>query len=383
MSALVSTQPDVGDLTLKAAEQQRAILSDLAEPGLDLVAAAALIAQLRTRQKVRRERVAGASALLLLVVLAGAWLLLRDSTPESVLADQSEESALNSKPKISLPETTPQTVVPVSPALASPAPSTTAPVVATSGAIAVPATAVPPPVLTSLPNQRLTAQLVLSGTEIEAGSLVEATVTWSDEDLAAGSTAPHQTMSWGDPVVSEAVAPTPLQTCDTPGSPARGENVSRFAYSTPGQYTLRVTLDTCVGQGAYGERVELSQPITVLPARYSNPNAPDSQDVPGQTFAVAISLPSGTPSLPALGGSQASYVPTDTASPLLPLRVNQGVEQFTSSGPAAVLVLPLEAAGRIRVVWTNEVLCAETDEFLLVSPGTAVPVLQLRLVACS
>lgn len=368
---------------LKSAEQQRVLLIGLAEPNLDLAGAAVLVSERRAARNSRRGIFGAVSAVLMLLTLAGTWLVLRDSTPESVIADKAQESSVRSS-------TTSTTVSESSQAPSQTSLAPLAPPVVTT---------VPSPTVTSAPaetvlplspaatpisaNQPMTAELVLSATQVEAGSVIDAKVIWSDPDLAAGYTAPQIMQNWGDPLVTSSLAFTPVQLCSTAGVSAQGETPLRFSYSTPGQYTLRVTLDTCAGQGAFGNRLELSQTLTVLPARYSNSSLPDSQDVPGQVFVVALSVPPGVVAPPDFGASIAEFLPTNPALLRLPIRVHPNLQQFTSSGSAAVFVLPQDSAGRINVGFSGVSQCAQTDEFLAVAPGLAPPVLQLRLLPCT
>ena len=382
MSSLATEASELDDPKAPSAEQQRILLQGLAEPGVDTTAAAARVAELRQARRSRRLVLGGASAVLLLLLLVGSWTLLRNPTPDSVLADKSEESSLRIA---STTTTAPQSLQTVPPSSTVP-PVATVPVT-TAVLVAPPlapesTVATAPTTVAPLRNQPMTAELVVSTSQIEAGSVIEATVRWSDPDLALGYSAPHQIQNWGDPVLAAEVTPTPSQSCDTAGSPAQGETISRFSYSTPGQYTLRVVLDTCAGQGGYSERVEKTQLITVLPARYSNPTDPDSQDVAGQALVVSWTTPQGQAPYPALSSAQAEYIASNPASARLPIRVNPGVQQFTSSGPAAVFVVPLDAAGRIVLSFPESSVCATTDEFPAVVPGSATPELQLRTVPC-
>ena len=382
MSSLATEVSELDDPKAPSAEQQRILLQGLAEPGVDTSAAATRVAELRLARRSRRRVLGGASAVLLILLLIGSWTLLRDPTPDSVLADKSEESAL----RVTSTTTTAPQGLQTAPQSSTVPPLATIPVT-TAVLVAPPLSpestvAAAPTTVAPLRNQPMTAELVVSTSQIEAGSVIEATVRWSDPDLALGYVAHHQIQNWGDPVLAPEVTPTTAQSCDTAGSPARGETISRFSYSTPGQYTLRVILDTCAGQGGYSERVERTQLITVLPARYSNPTDPDSQDVAGQAVVVSWTTPQGQAPYPALSSAQAEYIASSPASARLPIRVNPGVQQFTSSGPAAVFVVPLDAAGRIVLSFPDSSVCATTDEFPAVVPGSATPVLQLRTVTC-
>jgi hypothetical protein len=382
VSSLATEVSELDDPKAPSAEQQRILLQGLAEPGVDTGAAATRVAELRLARRSRRLVLGGASAVLLILLLIGSWTLLRDPTPDSVLADKSEESAL----RVTSTTTTAPQGLQTAPQSSTVPPLATIPVT-TAVLVAPPLSpestvAAAPSTLAPLRNQPMTAELVVSTSQIEAGSVIEATVRWSDPDLALGYVAPHQIQNWGDPVLAPEVTPTTVQSCDTAGSPARGETISRFSYSTPGQYTLRVILDTCAGQGGYSERVERTQLITVLPARYSNPTDPDSQDVAGQAVVVSWTTPQGQAPYPALSSAQAEYIASSPASVRLPIRVNPAVQQFTSSGPAAVFVVPLDAAGRIVLSFPDSSVCATTDEFPAVLPGSATPVLQLRTVPC-
>ncbi len=383
MSSVATEVSELDEPKAPSAEQQRILLQGLAEPGVDTRAAAARVEELRLARRSRRRVLGGASAVLLLLLLVGSWTLLRDPTPDSVLADKSEESAL----RVTSTTTTAPQGLQTAPQSSTVPPVATVPVT-TAVLVAPPLgpesiVAAAPSTVAPFQNQPMTAELVVSSSQIEAGSVIEATVRWSDPDLALGYAAPHQIQNWGDPVLASEVTPTLSQSCDTAGLPARGETISRFSYSTPGQYTLRVVLDTCAGQGGYSERLERTQVITVLPARYSNPTDPDSQDVAGQALVVSWTTPQGQAAYPALSSAQAEYVASSPASARLPIRVNPGVQQFTSSGPAAVLVVPLDAAGRIVVSFPDSLVCAATDEFPAVLPGSAAPILQLRAVPCA
>lgn len=382
MSSLATEVSELDDPKASSAEQQRILLQGFAEPGVDTSAAAARVAELRQARRSRRLVLGGASAVLLLLLLAGSWTLLRDPTPDSVLADKSEESSLRIA---STTTTAPQSLQTVPPS-STVAPVATVPV--TTAVLAAPplgpesTVATAPTTLAPLRNQPMTAELVVSSSQIEAGSVIEATVRWSDPDLALGYSAPHQIQNWGDPELAAEVTPTPAQSCDIAGSPAQGETISRFSYSTPGQYTLRVVLDTCAGQGGYSERVEKTLLITVLPARYSNPTDPDSQDVAGQALVVSWTTPQGQAPYPALSSARAEYIASNPASARLPIRVNPGVQQFTASGPAAVFVVPRDAAGRIVVSFPDSSVCAATNEFPAAVAGSATPILQLSAVPC-
>ena len=381
MSSASGHGADAAELGVKSQEQQSLILQSLAEPEVDSAGAAKRVSELREARASRRKMLGGSAAVFLLLIAGGTWLLLRDSSPESVLADRSDESLLRSTTTTTsaTPPSIAVTTSLIPPPLTVPAtaPASTLPAVAP-----VSSDAVPPSTATPVRNQPMTAELVVSTNQIAAGSVIEAKLRWSDPDLAAGYSAPHQVENWGDPVVSVAVSPTPIQPCESAGAPAQGETVSRFSYSTPGQYLLKMTLDTCAGQGSYAERVERTQIITVLPPRFSNPSSPDSQDVAGQAFAVALSTLPGAAPFPALSSATAEYFPTDSAASPLPVRVNSEVQQFTVSGTASVFVVPSNAAGRIRVTFSDPSMCAETEPFSAVPPGSLAPVLQLRAVPC-
>jgi hypothetical protein len=372
----------LADLGADSKELQSLFLQSLAEPEVNTTVAATRISELRGVRRSRRKMLGVSAAAFLLLAAVGSVLLLKDSTPESVLADKSEDSPLRST-------TTTSSVIPTSVAVAtSPTvPPLTVPVTAPTPAVRAVAgessLIVPPTTVAAVQNQPMTAELIVSTNQIAAGSVIEAKMRWSDPDLAAGYSAPHQIESWGDPLVSVAVPPTPNQPCDSAGGPAQGETVSRFSYSTPGQYLLKMTLDTCGGQGSYAERVERTQIITVLPPRYVNPSLDDSQDIAGQAFAVSLSSIPGSAPFPALSSAKAEFIPTDTAALPLPVRVNSEVQQFTVSGTASVFVVPSDTAGSIRVRFVDASLCAETQPFSAISPGSTAPVLQLLAVPCT
>jgi hypothetical protein len=100
---------------------------------------------------------------------------------------------------------------------------------------------------------------------------------------------------------------------------------------------------------------------------------------------VVVFLPpdEGGVAWPAWSLATAELVTAATPTTPQPLAVPQGAPAFTTSGPAAVLVVPELATGRIRIRWSGDARCVSTDGAPLGAADGAVTALPLtRSVGC-
>lgn len=374
-----STPP--GETSRDLATMQRSLLVALAEPGVDLVLARSNFAASRRRRTVTR-RILGASTMALLLIVGGLIVLVSGGAdPDAILADGDDRSSTTSTVSTS---TTVAVEVPV---VGAAAPSTSAApvIVATTVPTATPVDTTPP--TTTLTNQAMTARLDALTPIVAAGSVASLRVDWSDSDLGLGSSGPRYIVSWDDPLLSSAIDTTIATPCTSPGAPASGSDTLRFRYSTPGVYRPSVVVETCDGQGAYSERIELTATVTVEAPLLVDPAAPTGAGVPGR--AVVVFQPSTAQGITwaPLDRATAEYLPA--TAPGTPLLVgapagptDPPVAIFTTSGPATVLVVPANASGVIRLRWSDPVVCASTTgPELLGNAGTALS-LPLAIASC-
>ena len=362
------------------AETQRDLLVRLAEPGVDLIAARATFLERRGRRRTTR-RALGATAAVLVLSIGGLLAVLGgDNDPDAILADGDDSATTTSAPTTTL-------LAAGGVLLASPVapPSTLAITTTVAAPVTTPASVDTAPPTTVAPNQQLSASLVLLTPTVEAGAVASLRVDWSDADMGQGSIAPRYIVTWGDPLVSSAIDTTTTSPCEAPGAPASGSDTLRFRYSTPsvdGPYRVSVVLETCDGRGAYSERVELTAEIIVEPPVFLDPADPGATGTPGRPVVVFQPPVFGGVAWPLLERSIAEYVPAD--APGTPIRLAGGspVAIYTTSGPATVLVLPADAAGAIRLRWTDPGSCASTTGADLLGGNGGVRSLPLSGVAC-
>ena len=359
-----------------APDARQELLDQLAEPGLDLDAARAEF-DLRRGRRRRTRQVLGATAAVLVAVLAVGAVVLRDGAePDELVADRDEEVTSTSTSTTAVPPVQLELDPVAAPSsTVAPMPTTTAVVVAPVDA---PASTAPPP--TAAPHQPLQASLTVLTPEVQAGAVAAVQVSWSDADLSA---APRHVVAWGDPLVSAPVDPTPVAPCDLPGPPSSGVDTLQFRYSTPGVYRVQVTVETCGGQGAHGERVSLTAevPIQVLAPDFVDPDDPALVSR-GRSVVVFTPPRADAEPWPALSGARLELVTTiDPAHPVV-LRDLSGPVVYTTSGPATVLVVPEGAAGTIRARWSDPLRCATTASGDLEGEDGAVLALPLTTIAC-
>ncbi|MHB1137474.1 MAG: hypothetical protein ACYC2O_00870 [Microthrixaceae bacterium] len=373
------TATDVAPTGSRDARQE--LLDRLAEPGLDLDAARAELVLRRGRRRRARQAVGGVCVVLLLALAGGVVLLGGGDGPDELVADRDEDvSTSSSTTTTPSPEPQPEPAqldAPPPPVVTS---STTAPPATTTEVALAPA---PAPPSTHAPNQMLQATLTVLTPEVPAGGVAAVSVSWSDPDLGHGAAGPRHVVAWGDPLVAMPVDTTAAAPCDAPGPTSSGADTLQFRYSTPGTYHVQVTVETCGGQGAYGERVTLTTatPITVLAPDFVDADDP-TLVVPGQSVVVFTpALPQDEPWPPLSSAVVELVTMIDPDHPVL-LRDVTGPVVFTTSGPATVLVVPQGSAGTIRVRWSEPTRCATTASGDLAGPDGSVLSLPLASAPC-
>ena len=145
---------------------------------------------------------------------------------------------------------------------------------------------------------------------------------------------------------------------------------------------MRVTLETCGGTGAFGERLVLD---ATVPVTVTAPTFVDAADPaltsPGQSLVVFQPPLGNGATWPPLGLATVDYVPSTDPTPV-PLAPGEAIPVFTTSGPATILVLPAGATGTVRLHWSDPAVCAATAGTDLSGPDGAVLSLPLAVVAC-
>ena len=357
---------------------QQELLARVAEPGLDLDAARAMFLARRRRGELTRRVVGGSIAVLVVALLVTGLVLRSGDEPDELVADRDEQDT-STTTTTAVPDTAvdPLELAPVTAAPTTAVPTTIAPV---TTAPVVAETTVAPPV-TLPPNQPLQASATVLTPTVEAGAVVTVALAWSDQDL--GASAPRHVVAWGDPVLSTPVDTSPVAPCDAPGAPASGVDTLQFRYSTPGTYLVRVTLETCGAQGAYGERVALDAdvPITVTAPTFVDADDP-TLVARGQSVVVFQPPRADGVAWPALEGAQAHLVPQTMPTTPVPLLIGPGPVVYTTSGPAMVLVVPEGATGAITLRWPEGPTCAATVTGDLVDPDGRVRSLPLTPTSC-
>ena len=358
---------------------QQELLARVAEPGLDLDAARGVFLARRRRGELTR-RVVGGSIVVLVVALLGTALVLRSGDePDELVADRDEQDVSSTTTSTAVADTAidPLALAPVTAAPTTAAPTTVAPV--TTVPVVAETTVAPPTTLP--PNQPLQASATVLTPTVEAGAVVTVALAWSDHDL--GGSTPRHVVAWGDPVLSTPVDTSPVAPCDVPGAPASGVDTLQFRYSTPGTYQVRVTLETCGAQGAYGERVALDAdvPITVTAPTFVDADDP-TLVARGQSVVVFQPPRADGVAWPALEGAQAQLVPQTMPTTPLPLLMGPGPAVFTTSGPAMVLIVPEGATGAITLRWPEGPTCAATVAGDLIDPDGLVLSLPLTPTSC-
>lgn len=353
---------------------QQDVLAVLVEPGVDLATARAEFTIGRGRRRLTRRVVAGSLAILLLAVVSTVVLRSGEDDPDAVLADRDEQvtssttstpAPVATDPVAAVPDTVPVTTVV--------ALTTTVP----QPLVAAPTDTTP---TTVLANQPLQATLAVLTPTVEAGATASIAVSWADPDLGNGAGSPRHTVAWGDPLVSTPVDATARVACDTPGAPGAGADTLRFRYSTPGAYVVRVVVETCGGQGAFGERVAVEGTVTVTPPMFVDATDP-SIVAAGQSLVVFQPPLVAGGVWPALEGATVDYVPTTDPTPV-PLRRGEAIPVFTTSGPATILILPADATGTVHLRWKDPAVCSSTAGTELSAADGGVLALPLVIVPC-
>ena len=368
MTALDTAPRDAGSA-------QQDLLARLAEPDIDLAAARAAFDLRRGRRALARRVVGCSAVVLVLAVLVSVLALRGGEDPDELVADRDDDvTTTSTSTTVAV-----ATEVELAPVTAPPTTAVTTPSAPPVTAAQAPVTEAPTTTLP--PNQPLQASLTVLTPEVAAGGVARGALAWSDADLGAGT--PRHVVAWGDPILSTPVDTSPRAACDAPAGPTSGVDELQFRYSTPGTYLVRVTVETCGGQGAYAERVAVDAqvPITVVAPTYVDPDDPE-QTSRGQSVVVFTPPRPGGAPWPPLATAAVELVPsTDPTRPVL-LRDAGGPEVFTTSGPATVLVVPEGAMGAIRVRWTDPASCATTTSGDLAGEDGSVLSLPLAVAVC-
>lgn len=313
------------------APDRRAALVLLAAsaPSLDTDRALAGVSARAARRRRARRTTAAALAAVAALVPVAALALHEDDRPIRIEAADAptRASTTTTTPAATTVPPTVVDAVPLAPVVT--APSTTSPP-STLPSTTVPAT------LPAAPNSTLSATLEVITPEVEAGRTAVARVVWSDPDLAA----PLRFVDiWGDPEVFYTFPADLHPGCDSPGDGGSGTQELRFRYATPGTYTLSLSITSCGGNGAYGERTTLSGRILVT--------APTVSGAEGRTVVAAatggLDAESAVATFTPEGGAPVEVEPR---APWLPLSAS-GMPVGT--GVPTVLRMPDGVRGELRL----------------------------------
>lgn len=337
-------------MTVDAPERDPAVvrdrlLDDAAVPGLDLDAARARVQSLVGGRRRLGRGVLGAAAAVVLALGVG-WVALGDDDPDQVLADRTDPAETTTTAPSSTTTSASTTVAPAPAPLPAPLPTMPAAPSTIPTTSVVTTTTVPP-------NQRMVVEVRATESSVQAGGVATLDLAWVDPDHAGGE--PAVAIDWGDPAVKALDLPPATSRCDSPGTSGAGRLQPQFRYATPGPKVVRVTVTTCGGDGAYSESVSTTTSITVGDATMQDGSAGRA------VVAVAPRTANGLPVLPALDAASALLVPADPLDPEQTLDPRDpALAQFTSSGPATVLVVPATFDGTLRLTWEGSTCVSTT-----------------------
>ena len=353
------TEVPATDVPGTDAAAQYALLMALVPTGLDVRAARARVETAAAARRRTRRVLAGSCAALVVVAGCIAVGLLGGTDPGDIVADGDRRterstttvSSTTTVEEIEIIQVAPtvETIPPLA-TTTTPAPVTTAPV-----AVAPPPTAAPTPA----PNQPLQVSLTVATPRVDAGDVARIDVAWHDADH--GGVTPHLSIDWGDPAVSVIASVPPSPPCDVAGPAAGGTDQVLFRYATPGVHEVVVTTSTCDGLGAYGERVRTTARIEVV------------EPAGGAERAVVahVARPA-TEGEPSLDDALAEVVAVDsTVTPLAERR--PALAQYTASGPATVLRVPVGTRGALRLTWPGSACTASGVIDLPAAPTDRAP----------
>ena len=339
---------------------QYELLAPFAPAGLDQDAAKARVETAAAARRRSRRTLAGSCAALVVIAGCVAVALLGGTDPDDIVAEgdhpteRSTTTTITTSTVVVVPETlqVAPTAVSAAPEVTStlpPAPTTLPP------PVAPPPTEAPAPA----PNQPLQLQLAVATPDVVAGDVARVDISWHDADHSG--VAPHLTVDWGDPAVSVAASVPPSSPCDVAGPPAGGTEQTLFRYATPGVHDVVVTVSTCDGLGAYGERVRASARIVV------------AEPAGGAERAVVAFVPRGEGRQELRVDDALAEVVADdsTVTPLAGRAPS--LSQFTASGSAGVLRVPVGAQGTLRLRWPGSPCTATGAIDLPAAPADRAP----------
>ncbi len=255
------------------ATRSQQVIAALAVPGVDLVAARAVVEErYRRRRTTRWVRLAG--------VVAGAVVL----GLVALLVGRSEERL----DTVASDSNTTTTAVPAAPSTSA---AVAAPPVAAAPPVTVPvgSAVAPPSPPAPVVQQPLTASLSTTG-DATVGGAVTLRIEWNDADHAVNGD-PELTVDWGDPIVASAPSPGDGGVCASVGAPRAGTLERTFRYATAGTRTISVRLSSCGGSGPFGEEVTVTAPIVVGPASTATLVASVGGGTPDPDLASAVRYP--------------------------------------------------------------------------------------------
>ena len=352
-----ATDPGATDPGATDAAAQYALLAPLVPTGLDVRAARARVETAAAARRRTRRVLAGSCAALVVVAGCVAVALLGGTDPGDVVADGDRRSERSTTTVSSTTTVEEIEIIQVAPTVETipPLATTTLPATTVPVTVAPPPTSPPPPA----PNQPLQLSLTVATPRLDAGDVARIDVAWHDADH--GGVAPHLSVDWGDPAVSVLTTVPPSSPCDVAGPPTGGTDQILFRYATPGVHEVVVTASTCDGLGPYGERVRTTARIEVV------------EPAGGAERAVVahVARPA-TEGEPLLDDAVAELVAVDsTVTPLAERR--PALAQYTSSGPATVLRVPLGARGSLRLTWPGSACTASGPIDLPAAPPDRAP----------
>lgn len=252
--------------------RSRQVIAALAVPGVDLIAARAVVEErYRRRRTATWVRVGATVGTALLCALVLVLIGRSDERVDTVAVEPDPTTT-------SMVSTTTSTAVPAVPAPAAPTPTAGA-----AGAVAPPLPPAP------MVRQPLSATVSLTG-PARVGTAVTLRVEWNDADHAVSGD-PEVFVDWGDPVVAAPATSSETAGCATAGAPRAGTVERTFRYATAGPTTISVRLRSCDGTGPFGEDVTVTSSILVESATSPTVVASVGSGTPDPDLASAVRYP--------------------------------------------------------------------------------------------
>lgn len=351
-----------------AHELRRELLERIGEPGLDLERAAERVAATRAARRRRRSRVLalGAGALVAVVTVAGAVLTSDDG--DEVVADAPASTTTTSTSQAPPPATdgdaeppADEEEVPEEQPLVLDAPSTEPPPQPPPPTVpASPQPAPPEPpagVPESAVDEPLAVQVRPADPAPVAGAAVRFEITWLDPDHVGG--APRIRVDWDDPLLQPTMLGPEQLDCRSAARPFGSVEQAEVRFASPGARTVRVEVESCDARAGTAQRASAEATVEV---------GPPALGTSADRTVVAHAAPDAPLPGP-LDRGIASFRPNEG----LPVGLGQRrptLDQRAADGPATVLVVPGDGAGRLELVWPGTA-CRATAEVAASPAGSA------------